>query len=126
MSGEININNMGTHIHVKQYGDDNYGISLDLWRKIVAACDQYQCYNILGESFTEKSLSTIDCYDHAKIFKIVGVSFKHRVAWVHHTEDPEGTAEFIDLVLKNRGLLNGAFFPGVKEATAWLLGEGKE
>jgi hypothetical protein len=69
MCYEIIIEHKDDYIHVRQYGRDNYDISLDLWRRIMAACEEYNCFNILGESNTTEELSTIDAYDHIKIFK---------------------------------------------------------
>jgi len=122
MRDEIVIDYRDSYIHVRQYGRDNYDVSLDLWRRIVAACDEYNCFNILGESYTTEELSTADAYDHIKIFRLAGVTMRHRIAWVHHGEDLAKNSQFIEDTLTNRGLANGSFFPSIEEAERWLLG----
>ena len=125
MRQKIIIEHKGDYIHVRQYGEDNYDISLDLWQRIVAACRQYDCYNILGESHTTE-LSTIDAYSHIEIFNLAGVTLRHRVAWVHKAAEPSAEGRFVETVLKNRGMVNGRLFASVAEAKRWLLGEREE
>ena len=60
MKSEIIVEYKGNYIHVRQSGDDSYQISLDMWRRIVAACEQYNCFNILGESSLTQELSDLE------------------------------------------------------------------
>ncbi len=126
MSHRIIIEHKGSYVHARQYGKDNYDISLDLWKRIVAACRQYGCYNILGESHTDEDLSTIDAYSHIEIFKLTGVTLRHRVAWVHRGAEPTEEGKFVETVLTNRGLVNGRIFASIAEAKRWLLGEHEQ
>jgi hypothetical protein len=126
MKSKIIVEYKGDYIHVRQSGEDSYEISLDMWRRIVAECEQYNCFNILGESCITQELSTLDAYHHVKIFQLAGVTHRHRIAWVHHGSDEKDIARFIENVLINRGMVNGRFFPNVEEAKKWLLGEGNE
>ena len=112
----------GDHVYACITGKDNYEISLNLWRRIIATCEEYECYNILGESRTEK-MSTADSYDHYKIFRLAGVTLNHRIAWVPYgDEDQIEQIHFIETVLRSHGLVNGAVFPNIEEARRWLLG----
>ena len=122
MNHRIVIEHKDDYIHVRYYGKINYDTSLDLWRQIVAACKEYNCYKILGESYTEV-MSTMDSFEHSKIFQLAGVTIQHRIAWVAHGGDEKyRQVQFIETVLRNRGLLQGALFPTVEEAKSWLLG----
>ena len=121
MGDEILIEYKDDYIHVRQYGRDNYSISLDLWRRIVAACEEYNCHNILGESYTTEELSTLDAYGHVKIFRLAGVTLQHRIAWVHKGENAAQNGQFIETVLTNRMMVNGHFFASTEEAKRWLL-----
>jgi len=123
MQDEILIEHKDGYIHVRQYGKDNYNISLNLWQRIVAACEEYNCFNILGESYITEELSTMDAYDHIEIFKLAGVTMQHHIAWVHHGKNTARNDKFIENILKNRGLVNGSFFPSIEEAKRWLLSE---
>jgi len=126
MTDNIVIEYVRPFIHARQYGPDSYEASLELWNRIVSACEKHSCFNILGESFTTVELSTIAAYDHVKIFRSAGVTWKHRIAWVHHVEETADAMRLVETVLVNRGLANGRLFPTVEEAKQWLLGDAME
>jgi hypothetical protein len=112
------------YVHALHYGDANYETSLELWRRIVAVCKEYNCFNILGESHNTKDLSTMDAFNHLKILDEVGLTLRYRVAWVIRAEGIGRGIEFDETVIvKNRGLVQGGIFPSVEEARRWLLGE---
>jgi len=126
MCDEVVIEYEGDYIHVCQSGRDSYEISLDLWQRVVAACEEHQCFNILGESTSTEAVSVMHAYDHDKIFAIAGVTVRHRIAWVHHDPATFESVRFIETVLKNRGMANGYLFSNVEDAKRWLLGAGSE
>ena len=123
MNENIIVEFKGDYVHARQYGPDSYDASLELWRRIMTMCEQNNCFNILGENFVTKPLTTMEAYDHITIFKDVGVTFQHRIAWVHHIEETAEPVRFMETVLLNRGLVNGQLFPTVDEAKKWLLGD---
>jgi len=120
----ISIEHKDGYIHVRLHGRDDRAVSLELWQRIAEACETYHCYNILGESYNKENLSIIDAYDHIEIFKQAGVTLKHRIAWVHHVEESAKGIQFVEMILKNRALMNGGLFGSVEEAKRWLV-EGK-
>ncbi len=127
MRDEIIIEYKDNYIHVRHYGKNNYDISLDLWRRVKAMCDQYNCFNILGENYTTDELSTMDAFNHLKILELVGLTLKHRIAWVNQVKETAKGIEFVEtVVIKNRGLVNGGIFSSVEEAKLWLLGKENE
>jgi hypothetical protein len=127
MRDEIVIEYKGSYIYAALYGKNNYDISLELWRRIMAACKQYNCFNILGENYTTEELSTMDAYDHLKILEEVGLTLQYRVAWVDQATATARGLEFVEtVVVKNRGLANGRLFSNVEEAKRWLLGKENE
>ena len=127
MRDEIIIEYKGSYIYAALYGKNNYDISLELWRRIMAACKQYNCFNILGENYTTEELSTMDAYDHLKILEEVGLTLQYRVAWVDQATATARGLEFVEtVVVKNRGLANGRLFSNVEEAKRWLLGKENE
>jgi hypothetical protein len=127
MRDEIIIEYKGSYIYAALYGKNNYDISLELWRRIMAACKQYNCFNILGENYTTEELSTMDAYDHLKILEEVGLTLQYRVAWVDQATATARGLEFVEtVVVKNRGLAKGRLFSNVEEAKRWLLGKENE
>ncbi len=125
MRDDLIIENKDRYIHVRHYGRDSYDITLDMWQRIVAACEEYNCFNILGETYTKNRLSTIDNYRHAEIMKQAGVTLRHRIAWVAHGPEALEDLTFVETVLLNRGLVLGKVFMSIEEAKRWLLNESK-
>ena len=127
MRDEIIVEYKGDYIYAEMHGKNNYDLSLELWRRIMAACKQYNCFNILGENFTTEELSTMDAYDHLRILEEVGITLQYRIAWVNQREETARGIEFVEtVVVKNRGLANGRLFSNVEEAKRWLLGKDNE
>ena len=127
MRDEIIVEYKGSYVYAAMYGKNNYDLSLELWRRIVAACKQYNCFNILGENFTTEELSTMDAYDHLRILEEVGLTLQYRIAWVDQKTPTAKGLEFVEtVVVKNRGLANGRLFSNIEDAKRWLLGEEKE
>lgn len=124
MDDKIVVEYRGNYVYAALYGRNNYDISLELWRRIMATCKEHHCFKILGENFTTEKLSVIDAYDHLKILEIVGITLEYRIAWVSNTPETAFNLEFVEtVVVKNRGLAHGAVFSTFEEAKRWLLGE---
>lgn len=123
MDDNIIVEYKGDYVHARHSGPNSYDSSLELWKRIVAACEEHRCCNVLGESFDTNSLSTMEAYDHIRIFKIAGVTREYRIAWVNHIKETQEIMKFIENVLVNRGLAQGGLFPTVDEAKRWLLGD---
>jgi hypothetical protein len=121
MSHEISIEFQGEYIHARHTGADSYDISLELWQRIMAACREHDCFNILGESDNTNELSTLEAFAHIAIYRKVGMSARHRIAWVNHNPRHHRIFDFIETVLKNRFVVNGHIFESVAEAERWLL-----
>jgi len=117
----ITIRYESDYLHVQHTGDDSYQIALELWRRIAKACEKHQCFNILGESDTNKLLSTMDAFNHIKIFQDAGITHKHRIAWVNHNPAAKQQFKFIETVLKNRPSASGALFENIEKGKKWLL-----
>jgi len=77
--------------------------------------------------YTTDELSTMDAFNHLKILELVGLTLKHRIAWVNQVKETAKGIEFVEtVVVKNRGLVNGGIFSSVEEAKFWLLGKENE
>ncbi|WP_040351438.1 hypothetical protein [Blastopirellula marina] len=124
MKEESVIEFSGDHIYVVGHGFFSHEQSLNLWRRIVAACQQHDCYNILGKAETRQELSTMDSFKHIKIFEQSGISWKHRIAWFAEDPGQFERLKFIETVLRNRALLNGHLFRNKEDARSWLLEDG--
>jgi hypothetical protein len=121
MTYELTIVPMGDYLHVTASGELNYDNALDVWRRIVSACQEHGCYKVLGEQNMDNPLTTIEAFDHQKLFAEAGVTLGMRIAWVDLNPDTFEMTRFVETVLLNRGLVNGKLFTDVEEARRWLL-----
>lgn len=121
MNHEIIITFEGDYIHVKVLGISSLEGTQELWNKIVQACEQHQCYNILGEQKLARGITTAQALEYPKIFKQAGVSKLHRIAWVDEDTRAFETIEFISNFLANRAIGKGKVFNNLEKAKAWLL-----
>jgi len=121
MEYEIKITPEDGYVHVEISGEATHTNALEMWERIAQACNQYQCYKVLGEQYLKKALTTSDIIDHPKLFKKAGMSQSHLIAWVDHNPRTRSTTEFIRDVLTNRFIGRGKLFNNVDEAKNWLL-----
>lgn len=127
MRDEIVVEYKGDYVYAALYGKNNYDISLELWRRIMAVCKENNCFKILGENHTTEELSTMDAFNHLKILQEVGLTLQYRVAWVDEKTPTGRGLEFVEtVVVKNRGMANGALFSNIEEAKRWLLADEKK
>lgn len=109
------------YLHVDIKGVGTYEAALELWTSVAQACEQHQCFNILGEQFLMDTVSTTDAFDHPAIFKKAGINIKHRIAWVDKNPRTRETTAFIRDVLTSRSVGYGRLFNDVESAKHWLL-----
>ncbi len=96
-------------------------LSIDkLWNDIVAACNQHQCFDILGTSNLEPAPSG-EAYSHAAIFEAAGVHNGFRIAWVEENPAAKEWIKLSEAVVRNRDLATARAFDSVAEAKRWLV-----
>lgn len=109
------------YLHVDVKGVGTYETALALWTRVALACEEYQCFNILGEQYLIDTVTTTEAFDHPVLFKKAGISIKHRIAWVDKNPRTRETTAFIRDVLTNRSVGNGKLFNDINAAKSWLL-----
>ena len=90
---------------------------------VAKACDEHDCYNILGESFANKPMSITHNAQLKQVFSESGLSTRHRIAWVSHNKQVLETAKFAAMVLTKNGLATAQVFKNTDDACAWLMSE---
>jgi len=116
----------GKYIHAIRRGTCKYEEALAFWREVVECCKAHNCYNILCESYIACA-SVTEGFAYTDIFPAAGMTSKHRLAYVYHVPEAIKDIDFIETVLKNRGLMNGYLFTDVDQAQKWLLnGDARE
>lgn len=113
-------------INVSVSGDINSAGVRELWKAIVDACNEHDCYDILGVSNLDEPFSALTAFQHHEIFSEVGVTNQHHIAWVDQNKKSAEIFKFTETVLINRGKLNGALFDSIEEGKRWLAENRKE
>ena len=98
---------------------DRQSIS-QMWKDIIAACEQHSCLTVLGLARLDQPLKLADAIDHQAIFLEAGVTIDHRIAWVQLNPAAVKMTRLAETVLLNRGLVNGRVFTDEFEARRWL------
>ena len=94
--------------------------AFEMWEAVVAVCEEHGCHNILGVSNIDEPLPSMDAYDHLSMFEAVGVTSKHRIAWVANKPELLEQLRVAENVLRNRGSLNIRVFDSIGPAQRWL------
>lgn len=121
MDNKIEVTFEGDHVLVIADGDKDYRYMETLWREVAAACDQHECYNVLGIANTTTPVEAVEGYDLPTIFRELRIGQHYRIAWVEQEQDARDMVEFVVTVLNNRGM-PGRLFDTETEAREWLLG----
>ena len=123
MENTLEVTFEGDHVLVIANGDKDYRYMEQVWREVAMACEQHDCYNVLGLADTRTPVEAVEGYDLPNLFRDLGIGQHYRIAWVEKNDDARDTIEFVQTVLANRGL-PGLLFDTEEQARAWLLGNG--
>lgn len=120
MRNNLEISFEGDHIRVISDGDKDYQFQNRLWQEVAAACEEHDCFRVLGISNTSTPLEAVESYETTRIFRDLKIDRRYRIAWVELNDESRDMAEFIVTVLSNRGL-PGQLFVTEEEAKKSLL-----
>ena len=112
----------GDHIRVDSKGDKSIERARMVWAAVVAACEENDCFRVLGISESSTVMPVMDGFDHVELFRELGISTKYRIAWVELDASSVKSLKFVDSALFNR-MLPGRLFRTESEAKTWLLDE---
>lgn len=118
---DLKITHCDSYLHVEVRGMGTYENAEFMWQSVVNACEQHQCYKVLGEQYLFDSVSTLEAFDHPALFKKVGITQKHRFAWVDKNPRTRETTQFVRDVLASRSIGYGRLFTDTESAKTWLL-----
>ncbi len=110
----------GDHVRAVSIGEKSIDTARELWTAIVQACEEHQCYRVLGIANSTKAMPIIDGFDHVALFRELGIDTNYRIAWVEQNPDSIKSIKFVDAALFNR-MLPGRVFSDEDEAKAWLF-----
>ena len=120
MVAKYSIEYVNSTIEVRATGAPDRESVAQMWKDIIAACNEHHCFSILGIANMDRPLSLADAIDHQAIFLEAGVTIDHRIAWVQLNPEARKRSEIAETILLNRGMLNGRLFADEFEARRWL------
>lgn len=121
MNYSITVTFEGEYVFAQLSGQGSYQVSLQVWQEIAQVCQQHGCFNVLGVSEMNHSMTAIQAYEHKEILKEAGITSRYRIAWVEKNPDAREIVEFVETVLTNRGMFVGRVFLETADAEQWLL-----
>lgn len=122
MDGHYEIVCKDGYVEVLSDGQKYIDYSRRLFTAIRSACEEHDCFRVLGIGRSTEPMPISDAYDHADMFNDVGIDGRFRIAWVELNPAAKEPIRFIEDVLFNRSL-PGRVFDNVDEALTWLLSD---
>ena len=120
MDSSFTITFKGDYIEVISRGKKDLEHATKMWTAVAAACRENNCFNVLGFGESTDPIGPVVAYDHADLFRELGIYGKFRIAWVERNPKAKDAVRFAETVLFNRGL-PGKVFDDEEEAREWLV-----
>ncbi len=120
MDATYRIQCKGDYIEVASDGVKTIDYARRLFTELKTTAERCDCFKVLGISNSTRPVSIADAYDHADLFRDIGIDNRYRLAWVEMNDQAKDTLAFIEDVLHNRGL-PGRMFETVDDAHCWLM-----
>ncbi len=80
MTNELIVTFEGRYVKVFSNGDKTIEFAMQLWSQVKVACIEHNCFYVLGIANTNNPLKTLEAFNHAKLFKDMGITLKYRIA----------------------------------------------
>ena len=125
MSLRYSINKEDSFIEVRTEGVFSFLEAYEMWEQVAAACAKHDCYDILGESHLDKPLPSTDAYEHLAMLESVGISGKHRIAWIAGRPELLDNLRLAETVVRNRSPIDLRVFLKRKDALQWIRERGR-
>ena len=120
MSHRFSIAKEDSIIRVSTTGDFDFVAIFEMWEQIVAACNAHGCFKVLGLSNLEAPPASMDSYEYMGMLHAVGVTPKHRIAWVARNPALLEMMVLAETVIKNRSELVVRVFETEAGAEEWI------
>lgn len=120
MGNGFTVSFLGDHVRIDSDAERNLEYATALWTEVAKVCNEHDCYYVLGVSYAPGPMPITDGYDHADLFRKLGIVQMYRIAWAELNDDARLATEFVETVLVNRGL-PGRVFANEDDARQWLF-----
>ena len=120
MSHQYEIAKEDSVIRVRTTGSFDFVGIFEMWEQIVAACNAHGCFRIIGLSNLDGPPASIDSYEYLGMLQAVGLTPKHRVAWVAQNPVLFDQMLLAETTIRNRSELVVRIFEDEISAEAWI------
>ncbi len=110
-------------IRVRAQGSFDYLEAYEMWKAVAAACNEYECNQVLGESISTTPIPTLDAYEYLDLIESAGITPEYRIAWVAKHPAVLDRLRLIETLLRERSIFSVAVFENTAEAERWLATE---
>ena len=117
---DIQVTFNGQYVEVVVSGQFDTDTAVEMWTRVQQTCKQHRCLDVLGVAKTDLKVSRLDVANQSKLFDKLGITHKHRIAWVENDASAFNIAYNIETVLLNRGF-QARLFEHAVDARDWLL-----
>lgn len=120
MSQRHTIEKIDSVIRVRTAGAFDFVNVFEMWEQIVAACQKHNCFNVIGLSNLDEPPAQIESYEYLSMLQAVGLTPKHRVAWVAENPALLDVMTLAETVIMNRSELVVRVFADLDGAERWI------
>ena len=120
MGHSYNIARKDSVIRVTTTGDFDYVGIFEMWEKVISACESHSCFRVLGMSNLNEPPAPIDSYEYMSMLQAVGLTSRHRVAWVAQNPALFDQMLLAETVIRNRSDLVVRVFKDEANAQEWI------
>jgi hypothetical protein len=110
----------GDHIRIDTVAERSIEYATALWTEVAGMCNKHDCFAVLAVSRAPNSMPIENGFDHADLFRDLGITTKYRIAFAELSDDAREATRFVETVLFNRGL-PGKVFSTEEDARQWLF-----
>jgi hypothetical protein len=109
-----------TVIRLTTSGNFDYLRALQMWREVIAACKEANCFKILTISNVINPLPTAEVFNSSDFFTSVGLDNRFQLAVVTENPDVHESHQVAATALKTKGSFAASAFSNEREARRWL------
>ena len=99
----------GDHVRIDSNAERSFDYATALWTEVAKTCQENNCFAVLAVSNAPGPMPVVDGYDHAELFRGLGIGHNYRIAFAELNDEARPATEFVETVLKNRGLPGNVF-----------------
>ncbi|MBE9560983.1 MAG: hypothetical protein IMF15_09350 [Proteobacteria bacterium] len=120
MKNKYLISCKNNHIEATSDGPKTIECVIHLWRKIIDACKECTCTNILNITNTASPITVTEALNHLKSFEHLQITNDYRVAWVELNPACGESNLLVESLLLTHGM-NIRTFMDIGDARRWLF-----